>query len=243
MTKIYEALQRASKEKQKPAPAFDLVSAKTDETSTKATMEEQMLCLYQSIASLMPFSEGKILQFIGSRKGEGTSTVVREFAKMAAMKMHKSVLLIDADRTSPSQHRFFDIPSDCGWQDAVDNPELISKTMHQVENYGLYVGPSCNTYHATPEIFDSDKLKQFWQTLWTRFDLILLDSPPFSVSPDGLAIAPRVDGVVLVVEAERTPWPVVESVNKRIRSIGGNVLGIVFNKRRYYIPRFLYNLL
>lgn len=243
MTKIYEALQRAAKEKQKPGSSLDLLAVNVDTKPAKLDMEEEMLSLYQAISSLMPATERKIIQFVGSRKGEGTSTVVREFAKLAAMRMNKSVFLLDADRTSPSQHLYFDVHCEHGWQDAVNNPDLLAKAMQQVENYGLFVGPSCNTYHSTPQIFDSNRLKEFWQSLWTRFDLILIDSPPFSLSPDGLAIAPRVDGVVLVVEAEKTPWPVVESVHKRIRNIGGHVLGIVFNKRRYYIPQFLYNLL
>jgi protein-tyrosine kinase len=47
--------------------------------------------------------------------------------------------------------------------------------------------------------------------------------------------------VVLVVEAEKTKWPVIQDVKEKLISHGGNILGIVFNKRRYYIPRWLYN--
>ncbi|MDH3602649.1 MAG: cobalamin biosynthesis protein CobQ, partial [Candidatus Tectomicrobia bacterium] len=66
-------------------------------------------------------------------------------------------------------------------------------------------------------------------------------SPPVTVSADGLAIVRKVDGVVLVVEAENTRWPVVQSVKDRIIKARGNLLGIVFNKRQYHIPPFLYN--
>jgi Mrp family chromosome partitioning ATPase len=50
-----------------------------------------------------------------------------------------------------------------------------------------------------------------------------------------------VDGVVLVVEAEKTRWPVAETVRDKIKNSGGNILGIVLNKRRYYIPDWIYN--
>ena len=69
---------------------------------------------------------------------------------------------------------------------------------------------------------------------------ILVDSPPATTSTDGLAISSKVDGVVLVVEAEKTRWPVAETVRDRIKSSGGNILGIVLNKRRYYIPEWIY---
>jgi protein-tyrosine kinase len=61
-----------------------------------------------------------------------------------------------------------------------------------------------------------------------------------SASPDGIAIARRVDGVVLVLEAEKTRGPVAENLKERIQKNGGNLLGIIFNKRRHYIPEFLY---
>ncbi len=47
-------------------------------------------------------------------------------------------------------------------------------------------------------------------------------------------------GVVLVVEAEKTKWPVAAAVRDKIIQHGGNVLGIVFNRRKYYIPGWLY---
>jgi len=80
----------------------------------------------------------------------------------------------------------------------------------------------------------------FFEKLRQRFDLILIDSPPATTSPDGLDISPKVDGIVLVVEADKTRWPVAESVKERIKRSGGKILGIVLNKRRYYIPNFIY---
>jgi len=70
--------------------------------------------------------------------------------------------------------------------------------------------------------------------------LILVDSPPATTSPEGFALMRKADGVVLVVEADKTRWPVVESVKERILQHGGNVLGLVLNKRRYHIPEFVY---
>jgi len=73
--------------------------------------------------------------------------------------------------------------------------------------------------------------------------LIIVDSPPASMFPDGPAIVSRLDGVILVVEAEKTRWHVALSVKEKILKSGGNILGIVFNKRRLYIPEFIYRYL
>jgi Mrp family chromosome partitioning ATPase len=48
------------------------------------------------------------------------------------------------------------------------------------------------------------------------------------------------DGIVLVVEAERTRTPLVRATQKTIKGHGGTVLGVVLNKRRSHVPKFLY---
>jgi Mrp family chromosome partitioning ATPase len=80
----------------------------------------------------------------------------------------------------------------------------------------------------------------FWEPLRERFDLIIVDSPPATMFHDGPGIVSMVDGVVLVVEAEKTRWPVALSVKEKIEQSGGRILGVVFNKRKYYIPKWLY---
>jgi Mrp family chromosome partitioning ATPase len=76
-----------------------------------------------------------------------------------------------------------------------------------------------------------------------QFDLLVIDSTPITKSPDGLGIVPRTDGVILVVEAEKTKWTVVENTKQQIQNVGGNILGMVLNKRNYHIPNFIYRFL
>jgi len=73
-----------------------------------------------------------------------------------------------------------------------------------------------------------------------RFELVVIDLPQ-AVFSNGPSIASLVDGVVIVVEAEKTRWQVALSMKETIIKSGGTVLGVVFNKRRLYIPQFIYN--
>ena len=74
-----------------------------------------------------------------------------------------------------------------------------------------------------------------------KFDLILIDSSSDASNFEIIALSSNVDGVVLVVEAGKTRRHVAESVKKKIEASGGLILGVVLNKRRYYIPGFLYD--
>ena len=52
-------------------------------------------------------------------------------------------------------------------------------------------------------------------------------------------LAEKMDGVILVVEAERTKTEVVRKIRKDLESTGVNILGVVLNKKRNYIPSYL----
>lgn len=244
MSKIYEALENAKigleelDEFSKVSPSRSRLISSPSKFSELVIEKE--VRLYQSLAALIPDTTKKIIQFISSREGEGTSTVVREFARVSAMKFGKMVLLLDADRYHPTQHLFFHIKSECGWQEVVRDNTPIDKALHQFEETRLFISPSSQNFASNPQIYNSLLIDVFWKKLRQRFDLILIDSPPATTSTDGLAISAKVDGVVLVLEAEKTRWPVVESVRDRIKRSGGNILGIILNKRRYYIPESIY---
>jgi Mrp family chromosome partitioning ATPase len=73
-----------------------------------------------------------------------------------------------------------------------------------------------------------------------RYSLILLDAPSIAESSDALLAAPETDGIVMVVEAGSTRWQVAENAREKLAMQGGNVLGVILNKRRFYIPSFIY---
>lgn len=243
MSKIYEALQHAHKQKKgkETVPGVPIPFEPPKHADTE--LGEEMLSLYKIVDALLPQSKAKIIQFIGSREGEGASTIAREFARVCADLIGHSVLLLDADRHSPTQSHYFDIQSEYGWIDALKKGDQIGSAFYRIGQSSLFMSPSCNSSTSTPEIFRSPIFDGLCQSLKIDFDLVLIDSAPLTASPDGLAIASKVDGVILVVEAEKTRWQTVKQAKESISRVGGNILGVVLNKRRYYIPQSIYKYL
>ena len=241
MAKIYEALKQAQRERMREETPFP-VPAPGDprKRPPDSGMHKEMALLYQQIDSLLHGSPKKVIQFIAAREGEGTSTIVREFARTSATILGKSVFLFNAELPN-------DLPvpaaagggNDGGGQDP-SPPEVSVPDLSQVAPASTAVCLIPQDFTNIRKYFYSPRIDSFWESLRQQFDLILIDSPPFETSPDGIAISRRVDGVVLVLEAEKTRWPVAEHLKEQILLSGGNILGIVFNKRRYYIPEFVY---
>jgi Mrp family chromosome partitioning ATPase len=203
-------------------------------------MEEEMIDLYQTITTTLPDIEHPAVLFVGSRSNEGTSTIARQLAKVASLRMEKSVLLIDLDRSRPDLHIYANLKPEIKPEGALETGEQNEQSFSRVEESSLYVMPLFWKTMITPKTIDYTRSAGFWDSFKNQFDLIIVDSPPATKFPDGPAIVSKVDGVILVVEAEKTRWQVALKVKEKTLKSGGNILGIVFNKRRFYIPEFIY---
>jgi Mrp family chromosome partitioning ATPase len=238
MSKIYEALETAQKVSRQLATQKSDVPqttvAKVLRPIARRDFEKEMIALYQSIESRLPDLDKKVILFLSAREGEGTSTIVREFARIAARKMGKMVFVLDSGNDPHQQCIFLHI--------IPENEQEETATGKNVSLNGmdLEMCPIDLTRGHTPLNFYSPNITEFWDSLRQKYDLILVDSSSASSSPDGIEISRRVDGVVLVVEAEKTRWQVVENLKEKIENSGGNILGMVFNKRRLYIPESIY---
>lgn len=257
MSKIYDALQIAYQERQAvvqpeqgagqtipvatpSSESSNLVQYKPASALTRFHKEKDLLLLAQNIAALLPGPDKNVIQFIGSRKGEGTSTLVREFALVAAQHSIKPVLLVEADLINPSQYKTFGIAAKPPLDHVLKEGKALDGVVSQVDKTNLFLATlSSKTQSA---LTDRTFLRpsEMWEMVRDQFSLILIDSSPASITSDSLALCETVDGIVLVVEAEKTRAVVAKNVRDLILMREGNLLGIVFTKRKLYIPDFLY---
>ena len=66
--------------------------------------------------------------------------------------------------------------------------------------------------------------------LCKHFDILLVDAPPILSVTDSLVVSSSVDGVVLVVEAGKTPRDAALRARNRLASVGSTLLGAIINK-------------
>jgi Mrp family chromosome partitioning ATPase len=234
MSKILKALEHAQADARASGPRREGVGPADglayDPTSTPAApaslnLEDEMVGLYQRLDALLPGGTGRVLEFIGSREGEGTSTVAGEFARVSAARFGKRVLLLVMDARGHAGGPM------------IPGPE--SEASGAAGRGTLAVAPLPQHVLEAPHA-DSQGSDAAWAPLRSAYDLILIDALPGSVSPLGLAMSRQADGVVLVIAADETRWPVAGRVAQNIERSGGRVLGTVLNKRRYHIPDWIY---
>ncbi len=239
MSKLYEVLEAARQEREKlgadriPEPAFEPVYSRN---------EAEIIRLYQAIDAALPKEGSRVVQFIGTRAGDGCSTIVRDLASIAANGLRESVLLVDLGK--PFEE--VTVASDITFRHHLDQPPAgptsLDGGLRQVEKSSLYITSLCSRSDVSASMVASG-YPDLWERLRDRFSLILIDSPPASASPLGFSVLRKTDGVVLVIRAEKTRWPAAVSLKERILAEGGKIIGAVYNDRRYYIPGWLYKYL
>ena len=72
------------------------------------------------------------------------------------------------------------------------------------------------------------------------FDFIVLDGPPVFRASETRLIASKVDATILVIRSGITRKQIAYRAIQELETAGGKVLGTVLNRRKYYIPDWLY---
>ena len=247
MSKVYEAMQHVYTERQPVAQLRKDASIGISTSNRIGTaalpprrMEREMTRLHQGITTLLPQIQKPIIQFIGTRQGEGASTVVWEYGCLIAEKRNKSVLIVDGDTKTMSQHHVLGIQSTISLQELLREEKYLNGSIPKFKDLSLYLCGLGNEVRVQPQMHALGNDRENWTKILARFDCVLIDSPPMSLSDDALNFCSIVDGVVIVVGAETSRAPVVHSLKDHIVKSGGNILGVVFNKQRHYIPEWVY---
>jgi len=184
----------------------------------------------------------KSVLFVGTARGDGASTAAFNFATSLAKDNELRVLFINADlRGPPPAFK----PLSAG-EDESSGSEVLSITHWEPPNplheHGdnLQILPGGRGLVDPAVLFQSKRFDQFMLQMSERFDYIVIDGPPLSDAPESIALSTKVDGIILVMDAQRTRRKIALRAKRRIEEVGGKVLGIVLNRRTYYVPGWLY---
>ena len=172
---------------------------------------------------------GRLIEFIASGAGEGTTTLARAYASLAVASMGRKVLVLDGQASAGAGEGAL---ATLARQE--DLPASLQRTAE-----GWWQG-SLLPHSPTDAQFALLSRSDLWQALRAQFDEVVLDMPATSLSRLGLMVPSHCDGVVVVLEAERTRAPVAEALVASLRAVKANLLGTVLNKRRFHLPDAVY---
>lgn len=217
-------------------------------------LRDRLDTVWRAASRLTAASGGRCVMFMSAREGEGTSSVAASFALLAARKSQKSAWLVDLDlrrnsvfaafeqgfaRGVGAPGRAFDAslrtdpiytitPADLPRGTAGASKKLL--TVHEIEKTRLLVSRFRNEELRSGQRVQLRTQPGWWKTVRKAADWIIVDAPALSRSPAGLAMAAQMDGVILVVEADKTSADEVLGLRREIEAHGGKPAGVVMNR-------------
>jgi len=186
-------------------------------------------------------SGGAKIGVTSCRRREGVSTVAANLAVSAAQPDGARVLVVDANVAHPALHQMFGVAPAPGLLDVlagtVPLPQAIQATaVAHVDCLAAGSSPENHLTASAPEdgrpIFSPAKVAGLLTLLAGDYDLLILDLPAAEAAPQAMNLAARLDGLLLVVEAERTSREMAAQRKQQLTDLGANLLGVVLNKTR-----------
>jgi hypothetical protein len=166
--------------------------------------------------------QGFTAALVAAHPGAGTTHLTAVLARLLQRDAAESVLPLDC-RELANMRGDVSVPSD-----ARMNGSLSTGMAWLPVFEGSWRGSP--DYRAT-----------FLAQLRKRYPYVLIDCPSLKESTDVLSLAPIVDGVFLVIEANKTRKSQVGYLERTIEGAGGKIYGHLLNKRTYPIPPWLHN--
>ncbi|WP_299597862.1 polysaccharide biosynthesis tyrosine autokinase [uncultured Microbulbifer sp.] len=142
----------------------------------------------------------------------------------------EKVLLIDADMRCPSIARKFGIaPNRPGLADLLSGRFAINECIVGDKKSGIDLMPSGIRPEDPQRLLGSVQFQNMLKELRTKYDRIIIDTPPVQAVSDVLVISKLVGSLLYVVRAEDTRVGVIRAGISRLASIGVRPDGVILN--------------
>jgi capsular exopolysaccharide synthesis family protein len=94
----------------------------------------------------------------------------------------------------------------------------------------LFILAAGKTPPNPAEVVGSSRMAFLIDTLKTRFDFIIIDTPPVTPATDALLLAPMVDGAVLVVKSGSVDRKIIRDAVDQFKAVKQPIIGMVLNQ-------------
>lgn len=219
-----------------------------------ATRESYRRVSFQLLNALIS-NNAQALLFTSSCEGEGTSIVVSETA-LSLARTGKRVAVVDANLREPAQHAHFGLPNDQGLSTVALKRSGLEESLQPVVGAPLAdtslsvdddertdrgaslagEAPSDLSLHVLTggppsvdpgDIVGSAAMGDIIDALRERADIVLVDCPALQTAADAIALASRVDAVVLLVDTDVASRPALRECSEILSRLPCRKLGVV----------------
>jgi Mrp family chromosome partitioning ATPase len=177
----------------------------------------------------------------GPSGGEGATTAAAMLALAVTERQDSPTLLVDANLRAPRLHTLLGLAVSPGLSDWSGEGALPCQPVQAYPNLSFLPAGTGAGDETMPALGrgHAARLAAAARCARDEFAWAIWDTSPSLRFPDAIALAPLVDGVLVVVESDRTRIDHLVEFRDQLRRTDARLLGVVMNRSgRYWPPRW-----
>jgi len=194
----------------------------------KSAAAEAARAVRTNLLLMSPDRPYKTLLVTSAGPAEGKTMVATSIA-IAMSQTGQRVCLVDCDLRRPRVHTIFGRSPDLGVTVAMLDPERLDEAITATMVPDLWVLPAGPTPPNPADLMHSEAFGRLLESLKSRFDRVVIDSPPACLVTDSVILSSRVDATLLVVRTRKTKREAAQRALRALSDVGGNLPGFILN--------------
>ncbi|MEO7387066.1 MAG: polysaccharide biosynthesis tyrosine autokinase [Gammaproteobacteria bacterium] len=187
---------------------------------------EALRTLNWSVSLTRPDDPPRIVLVTSARPAEGKTSIASSLALVQALAGRK-VMLIDADTRRPTLHEVTGVPRSPGLLEVLSGRAELKDVIRDAGPSGLKVIAAGASTSVTPNLLASARMDTLLADLRSRFDLVVIDSPPVMAAADARILARKADATVVAVRWAGTRREAVLAALRQLQADGTRIAGVV----------------
>ncbi|WP_186425848.1 polysaccharide biosynthesis tyrosine autokinase [Cupriavidus metallidurans] len=177
--------------------------------------------------ALLSAQRNNVVVFTGPSPEAGKSFVSVNFAVVAAAAGRK-VILVDSDLRRGLLNERFKVSRKPGLTEALTGTRLDQVIQHDVAPGVDFIATGAEPPLAA-DLLQSPGMDTLLAELRSRYDLVLIDTPPVLAASDAGILAPKAGAVFMVARADKTTTAELTAARRLVEQTGGEIKGVLFN--------------
>ena len=199
--------------------------------------------MFRSLRSSLRFfvkdalpGKGQVIAVTSSVSGEGKTFIATNLASVLSIGGKRAVI-VGMDLRKPKVHDDFAMGNRKGLSTLLSGESKLDEVLQNTEYKGLDLLPSGVVPPNPSELILHDRFRQLIEELKSRYDYVVLDTPPVGIISDLFQVVDMLDGIVYVVRSGYTQKSALEFMNEQYRAGRVSNIAMVLNaveKRKGY---------
>ena len=187
---------------------------------------------YRTIRTALLLSQAekppKTVLITSPSPGDGKTVTVLNLG-IALAQTGMKVLIIDGDLRRGRCHKILNIVNHRGLANVISGQQRLAECVSKTAIPGVDLLPRGTLPPNPTDLLMSEKMRRVVDIAAADYDHILIDSPPVIAVSDAAVLSSVADGVLLVIDGQKTTTPLARDAVHRLDAVGARMLGVILN--------------